>query len=59
MEEQWLIINDQVLIEAEAAWHDGGRNGDIYPVYTICNLVDSSSEHISILPKCFSFAQHV
>ena len=51
MEEQWLIINDQVLIEAEAAWHDGGRNGDIYPVYTVRNLVDSSSEHMSILPE--------
>jgi len=35
MEEPWLIINDQLPIEAKAAWPNGRRNGNLYPVYIV------------------------
>ena len=50
MEEQRLLINDQVLVKAKAAWHDSGRNRDI--VRYILFAISSTRAVISIYVVC-------
>ena len=50
MEEQRLLINDQVLVKAKAAWHDSGRNRDI--VRYILFAISSTRAVISIYVAC-------
>src|SRR6266568_9616132 len=37
------VINDQILVERESARHDAWRQGRIYPINAIGNLIDVGS----------------